>query len=227
MCVIHGRRAPPPSRYACPPGAVGPSVCLTSSGRPGPPRLMGPVRTGSPRRSCHGPGRGGTPPWPSPVRDHFGEARRHPSSFPSAPNPVRYRYMASARVCHVASGISGYRSDFATYHGTRNRIWLFIRNLPTGLLIALLPGHITMNLVMLGRSVLQRNGTATWRGMCDALRGLPQVLAARRIIQSGRTVGMLRIAGTIEWSLRTRHGYRNRPVRRATSLWKQFLFRNS
>jgi N-acetylglucosaminyl-diphospho-decaprenol L-rhamnosyltransferase len=135
--------------------------------------------------------------------------------------------VASARVCHVASGISGYRSDFATYHGTRNRIWLFIRNLPTGLLIALLPGHITMNLVMLGRSVLQRNGTATWRGMCDALRGLPQVLAARRIIQSGRTVGMLRIAGTIEWSLRTRHGYRNRPVRRATSLWKQFLFRNS
>jgi len=36
---------------------------------------------------------------------------------------------ASAIIDHVSSGISGRASDFAVYHGTRNRIWTFFKAL--------------------------------------------------------------------------------------------------
>jgi len=72
---------------------------------------------------------------------------------------------ADAKIDHVSSGISGRASDFAIYHGTRNRIWTFMKNTPRGLMIILLPCHITTNLLLLVWSLFraQRFGP-TWRG---------------------------------------------------------------
>jgi len=43
-----------------------------------------------------------------------------------------YRCVQSADtiIDHVSSAISGRASDFAVYHGTRNRIWTFFNNMP-------------------------------------------------------------------------------------------------
>ena len=53
--------------------------------------------------------------------------------------------VAGARVHHVGSAITGRRSTFATYHSTRNRIWMFVKNMPMALLVPLLPLHIALN----------------------------------------------------------------------------------
>ena len=42
-------------------------------------------------------------------------------------------YVHAAIVQHVSSALSGYRSNFAVYHGERNAVWTFFKNMPAGL----------------------------------------------------------------------------------------------
>ncbi|MGB6317136.1 MAG: glycosyltransferase family 2 protein, partial [Litorimonas sp.] len=54
-----------------------------------------------------------------------------------------------AVVDHVGSGITGTASDFAVYHGVRNRIWTWASSMPTGLALGLLPVTGAANLALL------------------------------------------------------------------------------
>ena len=94
-----------------------------------------------------------------------------------------------AVVDHVSSGITGRASDFAVYHGTRNRMWTFVKSMPLGGLILFAPLHIAMTLAIMGWSLF-RPGRAkpTWRGVWDGLKRVPRVLRARRDVPN--TVGL-------------------------------------
>lgn len=73
---------------------------------------------------------------------------------------------ADAIIDHVSSAISGRASDFAVYHGTRNRIWTFFNNMPWPLLVLLTIPHLLSNLAFLTVSVFRRGRFApTFRGM--------------------------------------------------------------
>ncbi|MBM3573789.1 MAG: glycosyltransferase family 2 protein, partial [Alphaproteobacteria bacterium] len=50
--------------------------------------------------------------------------------------------VAAAVVEHVGSGITGRTSDFSVYHGTRNRIWTFVKNMPAALFWPILPATL-------------------------------------------------------------------------------------
>ena len=97
---------------------------------------------------------------------------------------------ADAIVGHVSSGISGKASAFAVYHGTRNRIWTFVKCMPaTGLVLFALP-HIALNIAFLFWSLF-RKGRAkpTWRGVGDGIKGIPAVLKDRKTVE--RKIGLL------------------------------------
>lgn len=73
---------------------------------------------------------------------------------------------ADAVIDHVSSAISGRASDFAIYHGTRNRIWTFFNNMPWPLLILLTIPHILSNLAFLCASLFRKGRfPPTFRGM--------------------------------------------------------------
>ncbi|MGB6228873.1 MAG: glycosyltransferase family 2 protein [Litorimonas sp.] len=95
-----------------------------------------------------------------------------------------------AVVHHVGSGLTGKASDFAVYHGTRNRIWTWFSSMPTGLMWGLLPLHVGANLAYGFWSFL-RPGRAkpTWRGLRDGGRGIPEMLRTRRRYTGRGTVG--------------------------------------
>lgn len=96
---------------------------------------------------------------------------------------------ASAIIDHVSSAISGRASDFAVYHGTRNRIWTFFKNMPGPLLLLLSPLHIMLNFAMLFWSCYRPGRLdPTWRGIRDGVRGLSEVAADRRIVQANRKI---------------------------------------
>lgn len=101
----------------------------------------------------------------------------------------------AARVEHVGSASTGVRSDFAVFHGSRNRIWTFLKNTPPVLLWLTAPLHVA---VTMGLMVLHaRHGVAgpAWRGIRAALsrQALAAILTSRREIQAGRKVGSLAI----------------------------------
>ncbi len=79
-----------------------------------------------------------------------------------------YRCVQSsdAIIDHVSSAISGRASDFAVYHGTRNRIWTFFNNMPPALLILLAIPHVLANLAFLSVSIFREGRfKPTFRGM--------------------------------------------------------------
>lgn len=105
-----------------------------------------------------------------------------------------------AIVDHVSSGISGRASDFAVYHGTRNRIWTFFKNMPTGGVLLFLGPHLLLNLALLVWSAFRPGRwRPTSRGIWHGFKGLPAVLKDRHTLQSRRKIGLgefLGFAGT-------------------------------
>ncbi len=108
---------------------------------------------------------------------------------------------AEAVVDHVSSGISGNVPDFAVYHGTRNRIWTFFKNMPWPLLLLFTPLHIGANLAYLIWALFRKGRfKPTLRGIKDGLAGLPQTFRDRRKVQSIRTVSSLDMLNKFTWS---------------------------
>jgi GT2 family glycosyltransferase len=101
----------------------------------------------------------------------------------------RALYVQSAVVRHVSSGVAGYQSDFAVYHGERNAVWTFAKDMPGPLLFLYLPQHIALNLAALCYFPFRGQGRVVLKAKIDAIRGLPAVLRQRRLVQSARRVG--------------------------------------
>jgi len=96
---------------------------------------------------------------------------------------------ADAIIDHVSSGISGKASAFAVYHGTRNRIWTFVKCMPPLGLFVFGPAHIALNIAFMFWSLF-RKGRAkpTWRGVRDGVKGIPMIWKSRGNIE--REVGL-------------------------------------
>jgi GT2 family glycosyltransferase len=123
--------------------------------------------------------------------------------------------VAEARVAHEGSGISGFRSEFMIFHGTRNRIWTWVKNMPLGLLCLTAPGHIAFNLAVQYRGLKNRTLGATLRGQLAALRGLRPFLASRRETQGSRRASALELLEAMTPSLgkvRRREADLKRPI---------------
>ena len=91
-------------------------------------------------------------------------------------------------------------SGFAAYHGVRNLIWTFVKNLPGPLFWPLLPAHVLLVMLLLLRAVVQGNAGPVWRGIVHALAAWPHVWSERRRLQAGRRVSAWRIARALNWA---------------------------
>lgn len=108
-----------------------------------------------------------------------------------------YRCVQSADtiIDHVSSAISGRASEFAVYHGTRNRIWTFFNNMPVPLLFVLTIPHLLSNLAFLCASTLRKGRfKPTYRGMCDGFFTRPKS-RAHKVKREASIVQILRSMG--------------------------------
>ena len=103
-------------------------------------------------------------------------------------------------VFHVGSLSAGRNSAFSTYHGFRNRLWTFVKNVPTPLLFASALPHAVATLVLLFREALGGEFRAALKGLADGIAGLDGVLHSRHRIQSSRRASTLAIAKAMTWS---------------------------
>ena len=105
-----------------------------------------------------------------------------------------------AVVQHVGSASSGPRSDFAVYHGTRNRLWTFVRDMPGPLFWLLLPAHVLISTLFLAPAAFRGTLSASLRGYRDGILGLGAVWKTRRRIQRSRKASVRQIASAFTWS---------------------------
>jgi len=101
----------------------------------------------------------------------------------------RCLYVPKSVALHVGSGTTGSQhSDFAVYHGHRNLVWTFVKDMPGILLWLLLPIHLLMNILTVCVFVLRGQGRVIFKAKRDALSGLPAIWRKRTQIQTRRAV---------------------------------------
>jgi GT2 family glycosyltransferase len=93
----------------------------------------------------------------------------------------------NAIVHHVGSATSGGKhSNFSIYHGHRNLVWTFVKNMPSVLFWPLLPLHIALNIVTIIYFSAKGKGKVIVKSKIDALIGLPSAWKKRQLIQKKR-----------------------------------------
>lgn len=102
---------------------------------------------------------------------------------------LRCAYVPDAVVDHVSSGIAGKRSDFSTYHGHRNMIWTYVKDMPALLFWLYLPLHLCANLLGVAACAARGQLGVVLRAKRDALLGLPRILRERTLVQAGARAG--------------------------------------
>mgnify|MGYP001220233024 CR=1 FL=1 len=99
----------------------------------------------------------------------------------------RSLYVPESVAHHVGSGTTGgQHSDFSVYHGHRNLVWVFEKNMPGILFWLLLPLHVALNLGSIVWFVLRGQGRVILRAKRDALLGFPKMWRKRQQIQKAR-----------------------------------------
>lgn len=94
-------------------------------------------------------------------------------------------YVPEAVVRHVGSASTGKRSDFSVYYGYRNMIWTFVKDMPSFYFWIFLPLHVITLLFFFVYLTARGQRSAISRAILDALRGMPQALSKRKLIQRG------------------------------------------
>lgn len=100
----------------------------------------------------------------------------------------RCLYVANAVVHHIGSALTGKRSDFSVYHGHRNLVWTYVKNMPGFLFYLYLPQHFLLNFYSLICLALRGQARVTLKAKWDAIKGLPIAWRKRKQIQTRRQV---------------------------------------
>lgn len=123
-----------------------------------------------------------------------------------------------AVVRHVGSASSGRRSEFAVFHGVRNRLWMLVKDTPAALAPLVVALHALATLVVVATALARGPAVAaaTFRGLGAGIAGVGQAWAARQDVHRRRHASAWEIARAWTWSpgaLLTR-GIDVRPYRR-------------
>jgi GT2 family glycosyltransferase len=99
-----------------------------------------------------------------------------------------------------SASTGGPRSDFATFHGTRNRLWVFVKDTPPLLFWLTAPLHLVTTATLFASHAAHGEFASPWKGLMAGLANIGVALKARREAQSQRTVSSWAIARAMTWS---------------------------
>jgi GT2 family glycosyltransferase len=100
-------------------------------------------------------------------------------------------YVPYAVVHHVGSASTGGQwSNFTVYHGFRNPVWVFIKNMPGILFWLLLPLHIALNMASILLFSMRGQRRVILKAKKDAVLGISNMWRKRRDIQKNRVASI-------------------------------------
>ncbi|MDQ5984363.1 MAG: hypothetical protein CSYNP_00056 [Syntrophus sp. SKADARSKE-3] len=97
-------------------------------------------------------------------------------------------YVPEAKVHHKGSGSIVHDSPISVYYSHRNLEWVYIRNMPGGLIVRSMFSHFIYDFVAFVYFVMSGRGVDFMRAKRDAVKGLRQAWQDRKRIQAGKIV---------------------------------------
>ncbi|MEO0712533.1 MAG: glycosyltransferase family 2 protein [Pseudomonadota bacterium] len=109
-------------------------------------------------------------------------------------------FLPDAVVHHAGGGLAGRVSEFALFHGSRNRVWAYFKNMPLPLLVLTLPGHLGISIYILLRGLMTGRARDTWRGMIAGVQGLGDILRPSPWSPPSRRVSLIDLSRAMAWN---------------------------
>lgn len=131
----------------------------------------------------------------------------------------RCMYVPDSVASHYGSASTGVHSDFSVYHGHRNLVWTFYKNMPSVLLIILFPFHIFLNLISICVFIMKKKTKLIFRAKFDSLKKLTIMRKKRKSIQSTRRASIISIWRMLDKRLTISRGVKQTHEKEKAS-WK-------
>ena len=109
-------------------------------------------------------------------------------------------FLPDAIITHEGGGVAGRVSEFALFHGARNRLWVYLKNTPLWLLVVTLPGHVALTIAILLRGLVTKRAKDTWRGIWAGLKGAGPILQERKALKARRSVSSAALISAMSWN---------------------------
>ncbi len=119
-------------------------------------------------------------------------------SFRAQLKGYRCLYVPEAIVYHKSSASIVHDSPHSVYYGHRNLEWVYIQNMPFGLLLGTIIPHILYDIAALSYFFASGRGKDFFRAKKDAMKGMKRALKKRQRIQNGKVVGDAYLWGLFE-----------------------------
>ncbi len=113
----------------------------------------------------------------------------------------RCLFVPESLVYHIGSATTGDGSDFSIYHGHRNLVWTYFKNMPGVFFWLFLPLHILLNFFSIIWFGLRGKFSVILRSKVDAFRGIPRMWKKRRVIQKKRKASLKDIWRALDKSI--------------------------
>lgn len=108
--------------------------------------------------------------------------------------------LAEARIDHLGYASSGRRSDFAIFHGVRNRLWVFLRNTPGWSFPLLFPAHMAITLVLWLSVARFGHFRVFGRALAAGFRDWSRIMRDRKALQAQRQVSVVEMLRAMTWN---------------------------
>ena len=116
-----------------------------------------------------------------------------------------------AVIHHVGSASTGGRkSEFAVFHGTRNRFWVLFKNTPALLLPLVVPLHLFALMLIYARKENRPHIRLILKAVRAAFAGAPNMFRMRKGVQAARRASLADVAAAMTWNPKDLSG--RRPV---------------
>lgn len=102
-------------------------------------------------------------------------------------------FIPDSIVLHHGSATTSVRSDFAVYHGHRNLVWTWVKDMPLVLLWIFFPMHVLYNVACIILYARRGQGKIIIQAKLDAIKGLPRMWGKRKFIHSGSHLSLSRL----------------------------------
>lgn len=106
-------------------------------------------------------------------------------------------YAPRSVVRHTRGGTAGQHVDFALFHPVKNRWFMIVKNIPTGMVVGGLPAIAAGEALFWGRTIRRRAPRTLVSAYREVVRRWPELRRERREIQAARTISSGRLAGLL------------------------------
>lgn len=113
----------------------------------------------------------------------------------------RCLFLPQAMIHHAGSALSSQVGDFAVRYGTRNRVWVFVKNMPPIAFGLMLLPHLGMTFLIYLRGIQTGRAKTVRKAFFDSWKTIDPILKARKTVQAKRKCNSFQILSDMSWSV--------------------------